>query len=184
MLMMKTALMLWLKCCMMPRKIATTKETGRSWSWKASNGVFDKRFNELLMIIKKLLPEGNKLPATTYEAKEVICPLGLEVQKIHTYPNDCIIYYGDYHELGSCPVCKAWWYKIKYHDPMDVEGEPPRKKVPAKVMWYFPIIPCLWRLFRNKKHAKVIRWHKEERKEDDTLRHPADGSQWRKIDRT
>ena len=51
-------------------------------------------------------------------------------------------------------------------------------------MWYFPIIPCLRHLFRNKKHAKIIRWHKEEHKQDDTLRHPADGSQWRKIDRT
>ncbi|WVZ64371.1 hypothetical protein U9M48_013895 [Paspalum notatum var. saurae] len=47
--------------------------------WKASNGVSDKEFNELLMLIKKLFPEGNKLPATKYEAKEVVCPLGLEV---------------------------------------------------------------------------------------------------------
>jgi hypothetical protein len=29
-----------------------------------------------------------------------------------------------------------------------------------------------------------MRWHKEERKQDAMLRHLADGSQWRKIDRT
>ena len=29
-----------------------------------------------------------------------------------------------------------------------------------------------------------MRWHKEERKQDSMLRHLADGSQWRKIDRT
>ncbi|WVZ51489.1 hypothetical protein U9M48_002633 [Paspalum notatum var. saurae] len=152
--------------------------------WNASNGVSDKGFNELLMLIKKLLPEGNKLPAITYEAKEVVFPLGLEVQKIHTCPNDCILYRGDYRELECCPACEALQYKIKRDDPGDVEGERPRKSVPAKVMWYFPIIPCLRRLFRNKEHAKIIRWHKEERKKDDMLRHPADGSQWRKIDRT
>ena len=39
-------------------------------------------------------------------------------------------------------------------------------------------------LFRNKDNAKLMRWHKEERKQDSMLRHPADGSQWRKIDRT
>ena len=50
-------------------------------------------------------------------------------------------------------------------------------------MWYFPIIPRLKRLFRNKAHAKLMRWHAEERKQDNLLRHPADGSQWRKIDR-
>ena len=59
----------------------------------------------------------------------------------------------------------------------------PLKKVPAKVMWYFPIIPRLKRIFRNKDHAKLMRWHKEERKQDQMLRHPADGSQWRNVDR-
>ena len=59
----------------------------------------------------------------------------------------------------------------------------PLKKVPAKVMWHFPIIPCLKRFFRNKSHAKLMRSHKEERKQDQILRHPADGSQWRNVDR-
>jgi hypothetical protein len=31
------------------------------------------------------------------------------------------------------------------------------KKVSVKVMWYFPIIPCLKRLFRNKANAKLMR---------------------------
>src|SRR4051794_11525680 len=60
---------------------------------------------------------------------------------------------------------------------------PPRKRFPAKVMWYAPIIPRLKRLFRNKEHAKLLRWHKEDRKSDGELRHTADGTQWRKIDR-
>ena len=67
---------------------------------------------------------------------------------------------------------------------LDIEGEPHRKKVHAKVMWYSPIIPCLKRLFRNKDNAKLMRLHKEERKQDLMLKHPADGPQWRKIDRT
>ena len=72
-------------------------------------------------------------------------------------------------------------YKIRRDDPGDVEGEPrPRKRVPAKVMWYAPIIPRLKRLFQNKEHAKLLRWHKEDGKKDVMLRHPADGSQWRK----
>jgi len=37
--------------------------------------------------------------------------------------------------------------------------------------------------FRNKDHAKLLRWHKEDRKVDNMFRHPADGSQWRPIDR-
>ena len=40
------------------------------------------------------------------------------------------------------------------------------------------------RLFRNKENAKLLRWYKEEHKQDSMSRHLADGSQWRKIDRT
>ncbi|XP_039809627.1 uncharacterized protein LOC120673017, partial [Panicum virgatum] len=152
--------------------------------WKATNGVSDKGFGELLKLVKKMLHKDNELPATTYEAKQLVCPLGLEVQKIHACPNDCILYRGEYENLDACPVCSALRYKIRKDDPGDVEGEPPRKRVPAKVMWYLPIIPRLKRLFRNKDNAKLMRWHKEERKKDSMLRHPADGSQWRKIDRT
>jgi hypothetical protein len=108
----------------------------------------------------------------------------LEVQKIHACPNDYILYRGDYENLDACPVCGALRYKILKDDPREVEAERPRKRVSAKVMWYLPIILCLKRLFRNKDNAKLMRWHKEERKEDSMLRHSADGSQWRKIDRT
>ena len=33
-----------------------------------------------------MLPKDNELPATTYEAKQLVYPLGLEVQKIHACP--------------------------------------------------------------------------------------------------
>ena len=134
-------------------------------------------------MIKDILPKDNELPESTYEAKKVVCPLGLEVQKIHACPNDCILYRGEYEDLNACPVCGALCYKISRDDPGDVEGERPRKKIPAKVMWYAPIIPRLKRLFRNKEHAKLLRWHAEDRKKDGKLRVPADGSQWRKIER-
>ena len=88
--------------------------------------------------------------------------------------------------MDKCPVCNALRYKIRQDDPGDVEGDdapPARKRVPAKVMWYAPIIPWLKRLFRNKEYVRLLRRHVEERKKDGKLRHPAHGSQWRKIDR-
>ena len=76
----------------------------------------------------------------------------------------------------ACTVCGALRYKIRGDDPGDVDSEPPRKRVPAKVLWYAPIIPRLKRLFRNEEHAKLMRWHSEDRKKDGKLRAPADGS--------
>ena len=117
--------------------------------------------------MKNLLPKGNTLPETTYDARKVVCPLELEAQKIHACSNDCILYRGEeYENLDVCPVCKACRYKIPRDDPGDVEGMRIKKRVPAKVMWYFPLIPRLKRLFMNKMNAKLMRWHKEERKQD------------------
>jgi hypothetical protein len=134
--------------------------------------------------MKKKLLKDNEFPESTYEAKKVLCPLGLEVHKIHACINYYILYRGEvYENLEAYPVCTALRYKIRRDDPSDVEGEPPRKRVPAKVMWYAPIIPWLKCLFRNKENARLLRWHKENRKKDAILRHPADGSQWTKLER-
>ena len=96
--------------------------------WKTASGVSDKGFEELLGLVKKMLPEGNELPPTTYEVKKVVCPLGLDVQKIHACPNDCILYRGEYKELDGCTACDAKRYKIRQNDPGEVNGEPARKK--------------------------------------------------------
>ena len=97
------------------------------------------------------------MPETTYEARKVVCPLGLEVQKIHACPNDCILYRGEeYENLDACPVCSACRYKIPRDDPSDVEGVRIKKRVPAKEMWYFPLIPRLKRFFMNKTNAKLM----------------------------
>ena len=112
------------------KKLGTTLEI---LQWKAANGVTDKEFEELLGIVKNMLSEGNKLPSTTYEAKNVVCPLGLEVQKIHACPNNCILYRGEeYEKLDACPVCDAKRYKIRQSDPGEIDGEPVKKKFPLR----------------------------------------------------
>jgi hypothetical protein len=96
-----------------------------------------------------MLPRKNELPASTYEAKKLVCPLGLDVQKIHACPNDCILYRSEkYENMDKCPVGTALRYKIRKADPVDIEGKPPWKRV--------SIIPRLKRLFKNKEHAKLL----------------------------
>nr|AAT85225.1 hypothetical protein [Oryza sativa Japonica Group] len=95
------------------KKLDTTLEF---LQWKAKNGVSDKAFGDLLKLVKNILPEGNKLPETTYEAKKIVYPLGLE----------------EYENLEACPVCKALRYKIRRDDPGEVDGQLTKKRIPAK----------------------------------------------------
>jgi hypothetical protein len=62
------------------KKLGSTVEL---LQWKAETGLSDKGFEKLLKIVKKMLLKDNELPASTYEANKIVCPLGLEVQKIH-----------------------------------------------------------------------------------------------------
>ena len=68
--------MLYLECEDGLKKLGTTLEL---LQWKTIYGVSDKGFGELLKLLKKILPKDNELPITTYEAKQLVCPLGLEV---------------------------------------------------------------------------------------------------------
>jgi hypothetical protein len=59
---------------------------------KASNGWPDTSLSALLELLTKVLPKINGLPSSTYQAKKIIYPLTLGIEKIHACPNHCILY--------------------------------------------------------------------------------------------
>ncbi|KAL6533270.1 hypothetical protein OROMI_027382 [Orobanche minor] len=138
------------------------------YNLKAGHQVSDVFFTELLQVVSDLLPDDNVLPRRAYEAKQMLKLIGLTHEKIHAYPKDCILYRKEYADLGECPKCGTKRYK--------------KNKSPAKVMWYFPIIPRLRRLYSSPSDAKNLVWHQDERIKDGMLRHPADSPQWKKFD--
>jgi len=77
-----------------------------------------------------MLPEGNEIPKSTYEAKKIICPMGLEVEKIHACKEDCILFRGDYKDLTECPKCGTSRYKCRN------DGGDDEKRYGAPQKWY------------------------------------------------
>jgi len=149
---------------------------------KAKHRWSDKSFTDLLVLLHDMLPKDNELPVSLYQAKKLMCPMGLEVERIHACPNDCILYRNEFEKSHKCVRCGALRYKNtsktgEYDDDVTKNGPP------AKLLWYFPIIPRLKRLFSNEKEAKLLRWHSDERINDGKIRHVADSSQWRYINR-
>ncbi|XP_074300759.1 uncharacterized protein LOC141632075 [Silene latifolia] len=66
------------------------------YNLKAKNRWSDKSFNDLLELVKDVLPEDNVLPNRTYEAKKILRGIGMKYEKIHACPNDCILYRKEY----------------------------------------------------------------------------------------
>nr|GEZ02036.1 hypothetical protein [Tanacetum cinerariifolium] len=104
--------------------------------------------------------------------------MGLEIKRIHACPNDCMLYRDEYKNLHAYVTCKTSRYK---KEPDEIDDDVTKNRPLAKLLWYFPIIPRLKRLFENKKEAKLLRWHFDQCKDDGKLRHVTDSPQWRKI---
>ncbi|XP_028076149.1 uncharacterized protein LOC114278323 [Camellia sinensis] len=83
-------------------------------------------------------------------------------------------YNEEYENEDECP-CKAPRYKVR-------KGK--GKKIPHKVLRYFPLKPRLQRLFISRKTAIDMKWHKDKRVEkENVLRHPADSEAWKDFDK-
>ena len=82
----------------------------------------DNSFNDLLILLGQFLLKPNFVPQNTYEAKKLINPLKMHVQRIHAFPNHCILYRGDYAALTKCPNCEASRYKSNANFSEDSVG--------------------------------------------------------------
>jgi hypothetical protein len=78
---------------------------------KATSGWSDTSFSALLKLLTKVLPKPNALPSSTYQAKKIICPLILGIEKIHACPNHCILYRKEHEFKDRHPRGNASQYK-------------------------------------------------------------------------
>ncbi|GJV91381.1 hypothetical protein Tco_1539194 [Tanacetum coccineum] len=68
-----------------------------SFSWS------DISFTTLLEFLhQEMLPEDNELPIPTYQAKKIMCPMDLEIERIDACPNDCMLYRNNEKDLHAC----------------------------------------------------------------------------------
>ena len=133
-----------------------------------THGVSNMFMNELLMLLSmSILPVGNCLPKTEYEASKILRNLGLAYNMIHACPNGCCLFQGDLEDSEKCPVCDQERYRMSG-----------RARVPKLILRHFPLIPQLQRMYGSKKLSKLNLWHHFHKSEDGNMRHTADCPQW------
>jgi hypothetical protein len=123
----------------------------------------------------KVLPKGHCIPTNLAQVRKVIRELGLDYKKIHVCVNDCVLFCNEHAEAQECPVCHASrWKSSPTVDKDDSSSRKTKKLVAQKVLWYFPLIKRLQRLYMTEDISVDMKWHKEKRKDDGVMRHPAD----------
>ena len=132
-------------------------------------------FDQILKLLKFSFPKENKIPSTYYECKKRLQKLGLGYESIHVCQHDCCLFYKEHSTKDVCPICKSSrWISTENSDG---------KKVPHKVMRYFPLTPRLRRLYSSRLMAKDMSWHHTGKSKDEgVMRHPADGLAWKDFD--
>ena len=105
-------------------------------NWQARFDISDRAFSDFLTYVGSFLPKDHVLPHNTYEAKKTLSDLGLDYIKFHACPNECVLYKGEIVNASECPKCHLSRWKVGKDGKL-------RVNIPAKVMWYFSIIPRL-----------------------------------------
>ncbi|XP_076932136.1 uncharacterized protein LOC143597540 [Bidens hawaiensis] len=151
--------------------------------YKTDHGLSNMAFDEMLQFLQKMIPEA-KLPASFTQAKKITRDIGLDYKKIHACPNDCMLYWKEYEDAEVCHICHTskWKQVNEKQNNHNSEHYKTTSRVPAKVVWHFPLKSRLQRLFMCSEIAKHMRWHDEGRPKDGNLRHPADGKSLKEFD--
>ncbi|XP_025662248.1 uncharacterized protein [Arachis hypogaea] len=125
-------------------------------------GATDKTFSMIVDLLNNAFSHAN-LPTSFYEGKKMIKLLGLGYERIHACPNNF-----EENTSSNTEVVET--------------SQDQKKKIPAKVLRYFPLTPRLRRLYMSSKTARLMRWHSEFPNSDGKLKHPRDSKAWKYFD--
>jgi hypothetical protein len=156
----------------------------RLFQIKCMYGLSNSALEAIIQLFSLVLPEGHCIPNTLDKVQKVVRDLGLDYQKIHACVNDCVLFRKGYAKMNSCPICGESRWKMAAAGEND-EGSGTgagKKRFPRKILRYFPLIPCLQRLYMRETTSSYMRWHKEGLVRDEKMRHPADSPAWKHVD--
>ena len=133
-------------------------------------GVSNSFALEMLKLIHEILPLGNTLPISFYEANKSLKQMGLNFMSFHACKNGCCLFRKELSNVEKCPKCD---------EPRYV---PHPKTYPVKVLHHFPIIPCLRRMFQYRRLTKLAKWHNTREKVGGNVEFIPNCKAWSHVD--
>ncbi|KAK2640532.1 hypothetical protein Ddye_028327 [Dipteronia dyeriana] len=122
-----------------------------------------------------------KLPCSYYEAQKITVNLGFTYKTWDACPKNCMLFINEDENLDAYDICGESGYKDIGGDSNNPQTE--GKRIPAKQVRYFPLVPRLQGLFMSFKTSSFMKWHVEGCTDDSVVRHPTDGSAWKEFDK-
>jgi hypothetical protein len=153
-------------------KVSQLDAIGRVMALKSQYNMSREHFDATLTIIATLLPTGHVLPKNMYESHKFLHALKMPYEKIHAFPNGCILFRKDYEHAKYCPECGS----SRFLEVDSGDGHTWQLDIPVKILRYLLFVPRLQRLYMTEETAKQMTWHKNGRRYNpNKLVHPSDG---------
>ena len=80
-------------------------------SMKSENHMSEKLFDQVIELMKEIVPDNNLVTDNFYNTKKLLRGMGLPVEKINCCLNGCMLYWGADSDLTSCKFCDHPWFK-------------------------------------------------------------------------
>ncbi|XP_019247927.1 PREDICTED: uncharacterized protein LOC109227279 isoform X2 [Nicotiana attenuata] len=148
----------------------------RPLNLNAEHHFSERCYDDLCQFLSELMPADNIMTDCFYSTKKLMRGLGLPVEKIDCCNNGCMIYWREDNELDNCKFCSHPRFKRS-----KLRRTEQKTNISYKKMYYFPLTPCLQRLYASNSTAKHMRWHFEHEK-DGVMRHCSDSPAWKHFD--
>jgi len=122
-------------------------------------GISNRALEGVLNLFSMVLPKGHCVPDTMEKVQRVVGDLGLDYLKIDACEKNCVLFWKENANLDTCPKCGESRWKIPDNGAHmgDADGGAVTtniKHVPRKILRYFPLTPCLQRLYMTAHHHK------------------------------
>ena len=155
---------------------------------KCMYNITNNALEAILSLFSAILPIGHCIPDTMDKVQRVVRDLGLDYVKIHACENDCVLFWKENADLDSCSICiQSRWKNLNdgaEKDAVDVVADGinnNKKRLPRKILRYFPLTPRLQRIYMSEITSSEMRWRKEGLVNDGKMQHPADSKVWKHV---
>jgi len=138
---------------------------------KTDYNIAENCMDSFYQTLRDYLPEGNHVPHSYYETKDMLKEFAMPYERIDVCKNSYMLYWGDDVQSSQCKFCGE--------NRFCPRRSTSHKSVPYKKMFYMPIAPRLKRLYELDRTSSHMRWHARHSTTTGEMQHPSDGKAWK-----
>ena len=133
-------------------------------------GVSTAFANEMLKLMKEVLPRENVLLKSYFEVQKYMAKMASSYNFVHACKNGCCLFCKELKDAKKCLKCDELQFTFK------------NSLRPLKVLQHFLFIPCLKWMLKCTHLVELYKWNSKRKKEENNIKCVSDSKAWKHIE--